>query len=206
MIRHPTMTNQRVGLVLNSSLPSKKFIEQSFEGVSRIIACDGAYDKLKDLNIKANLVVGDMDSAKSTRIECEIVAKQDQTLSDFEAALNLVEKDAKLVILGMRGGDLQHEISNLLTFMAVEREMVAKGEEYEIYRLLPQTRYCFGMEKGTEFSIFTTTEASGVDLKGANYSLEKGLLRAGSLGLHNVAAEDTIQIEYFSGGLILVRN
>ena len=83
-----------------------------------VIALDGAADLLKEQNIRANIIIGDLDSINSNYRAT--IFRPDQNKTDLEKGLVFIFKNAKefqglkqIKILNSQGGRLDHSLNNL---------------------------------------------------------------------------------------------
>ena len=96
-----------------------------------LIACDGAANKLKQLDIIFDLVVGDMDSISPQTLQfakdnCKYHHKKSQDDTDLEFAINIAQEFAsKIVIIGALSTDrLDHMLMNILLLKKVYNENI----------------------------------------------------------------------------------
>lgn len=103
-------------LCLNGDLPSADFFNTHLP----IIAADGAANTLMQMNIKPNIVIGDLDSVLPEYLQ-QIPSHYhyDQDFCDFEKSLQYLEANNLLpaIILGTNGGFLDHVLNNINIFI-----------------------------------------------------------------------------------------
>lgn len=83
---------------------------------SHIIALDGAANKMAELNIIPHLILGDFDSFEEDMIFESIlkIKLADQSLTDFQKALDFVKKEAtRIDVVCAMGGRIDHEQANI---------------------------------------------------------------------------------------------
>lgn len=83
-----------------------------------LIAADGAFHKLKELNLIADYVIGDGDSIGKTYKEnskTTFLKDQDQDTTDFEKSIFFIQKNNLFpcLVLGVNGGEIDHIIGNV---------------------------------------------------------------------------------------------
>jgi len=120
------ISNFKSVICLNGNLPSPDFFRSvSSLGIS-IIAADGAAIKLIDMGVDPNFIVGDMDSFTGNVSEItEIIKVEDQNYTDFDKAITFMKERnlAPCLILGINGGEIDHILNNLATFVRYSHEI-----------------------------------------------------------------------------------
>jgi len=108
-------------ICLNGNLPDKKFFLKAIENGAIIVAADGGANKLCEIGITPDFIVGDMDSHFSEyHLSADkIILREDQDSTDFEKSLNFIQQKqcSPVLILGMSGGEIDHIINNVATFV-----------------------------------------------------------------------------------------
>ena len=117
-------------IVLNQPLPSK-LLQKLWRKCPIKICADGGANRLMDLKLVPQIIVGDLDSlspdAKSFYSDVQLVYIDDQDTNDFEKcllSLNLNEID-KILAIGALGGRLDHQMANI--------SIIQKYSELNIY-------------------------------------------------------------------------
>ena len=183
-------------------------------GATRIVARDGALQRCLGAEVMPSLVMGDMDSVDPEALKTftatggEVVRLFDQNSSDLAKALGWLKQNGggRCIVVGATGGDPQHEWANLLSCAASNMDVGCESTT-QMYRFLqPDMSYSIEIEKGTEFSLFALPEARGINLFGAVYPLTDATLEMGSQGLHNVAEDERIELNFKQGRLMLVQS
>ncbi len=114
-------------LCLNSPLPDYVF---RWVKNTVIIAADGAAIELHKIGIKADKVIGDLDSFYGNPIvnqykPDDVILLEDQDMNDFEKCLKWCIENSlqNILILGFHGGLLEHTINNWSILMRYGRKM-----------------------------------------------------------------------------------
>ncbi|MDR0417822.1 MAG: thiamine diphosphokinase [Puniceicoccales bacterium] len=115
----PALGEFRSIICLKGDLPEKEL----FDALKLpIIAADGAYNRLQAKQIKAEVVIGDLDSvSKEVFPETQKIYVENQDQSDFQKALQYVrEKQLEpSIILGINGGYIDHIFNNIAIFSQI---------------------------------------------------------------------------------------
>jgi len=173
-----------------------------------VICADSGYDRAKKLGIIPDVVIGDMDSVKSTEIKSEkIVYPTRKDYTDSELIMEYAKNNGfdELILLGFIGTRMDHTITNLsLLLNYSESDAVIINENNEI-RLARDKNIIKG-KKGDIVSIIPF----GGDLRGIfthnlEYTLKNENLYLGfGRGVSNVMTSDECTITIESGkGLII---
>ncbi|MFP4367956.1 MAG: thiamine diphosphokinase [Candidatus Kapaibacterium sp.] len=195
-------------ICLNADLPARNFFRY-LEGIP-ILAADGAGIRLLAEGLKADYVVGDLDSffAYDSFREYDddkIIHLPDQEMNDFEKTLLFAETKGyrKALILGMHGGELEHSLNNWSVF-----KRYAKRMELCIY---DKTRFGILINKGVKLSsspgeIISIIPQPEILLSTENlrWELKNECLRFGQReGARNKSIGSEISIKVHSGEAML---
>lgn len=140
-----------------------------------VVAVDGGYDYLLSANIKANLVIGDMDSISSVPVHDNIIRlKKEKDDTDTLAAIKIgLEKGYKNfhIYCGM-GGRISHTFANIQCL-----EYIAKhgGHGYlfgrgQIATVISNDEIVLQKKEHKLVSVFSLTPKAVVTLEGLKYS------------------------------------
>ncbi len=179
-----------------------------------VICADGGANYARELNIKPDIIIGDMDSITTeTRAffaECrfdQYPTQKDET--DTELAItHAIKKGAdKVTILGGLGSRMDHSIGNiylLKRFMdaGVEAEMV--NENNRIRLIGKETAFQFPI--GTIVSILPIGgDVEGLTITGFKYPITAGKMSVDKpYGISNVTTKETQHIVFKKGMLLIV--
>jgi len=103
-------------LCLNGDLPPVDFFNNNLP----IFAADGAANKLMQLGIMPELVIGDLDSVTAENLtKLNTHYHYDQNFCDFEKSLQYLTKQNLLptIVVGINGGYLDHVLNNINCFV-----------------------------------------------------------------------------------------
>lgn len=104
-------------ICLNGKLPEPEFFEKS---EIQLIAADGAANRLDEVGIVPDLIIGDLDSVKPELLnKTQFIKVLNQDYSDFQKALGYIRQQKLLpsIICGISGGFLDHILNNISIFM-----------------------------------------------------------------------------------------
>lgn len=207
------MADPHALLLACGTWPSPEVVQSLAGQAGHVIALDGALARCEELDLHADVLLGDMDSVKPEALTAfverggEVVERPAQDANDLSKGLAYLEAlgaDA-CTVMGATGGDPQQEWANLLSCAASSLEITCIAPNHAYRFLRPGINHSIEFEQGAEFSLFALPDATGVQLKGASFALNDGRLEMGSRGLHNVAAERVVHLSYSEGCLMLMK-
>ncbi len=188
-------------LCLNGKLPSYNTLTNLS---LPIIAADGAVNKLFNMGIIPNIVIGDLDSVSSDLLNRVPHLKDlNQNYSDFQKAYRYINSNnlSPSIICGISGGFLDHILNNINIFMKLENNIFMDDEI--IGFCLHKKRY-LKTAVGTKISIFGIPNCK-ISTKGLKWELNNELLSfPGKNSSLNRAKKQEILIEVFNGAALII--
>lgn len=186
-------------------------------GTCLIICCDGGARHFRNLTIKPDVVIGDMDSidpAQLANYSLEnikvIKYPANKDFTDTELALDyaLSLKPEEIFIWCALGGRIDHTLANIFLLLQGQKKGVATFliDEYcEVFVMDKET--VFMDEAGKTVSLLALTpEVNGITLSGFLYPLEKGNLKMGeSRGISNSINAVHADIKIEKGKLLVIK-
>ncbi|UCB47283.1 MAG: thiamine diphosphokinase [Spirochaetota bacterium] len=183
---------------------------KTFSGGDMIICANGGYDVAKLLNIKPNIIVGDMDSLLENIIDEDIeIIKypREKDYSDFELALKEARgcKSEKIIVYGALGGRKDHEIINLNLVVHTKTPTALIEREVEIYNV--RDTLTLKNKKDSICSLASWGEGCHVcRMEGFQYCLKNEVLLPSSRGLSNLIVSKNAFISIDEGLLLVIVN
>lgn len=201
-------------IFLNGRLPATKIIKNFIDRNTLIIAADGGANKIKELKIKADFIVGDMDSiSKSslkyfTQKKTSFIKIDDQESTDFEKSLKFCsqQKLKSVVIFGATGMRPDHTLNNfsvLKRFYKKINVLLVTDEFYIFY--LPK-HFSFNYKTEETVSLIPMPIAKGIKTNGLEFALDNEDLEFGVReGALNKSNSEKITISFKEGDLLIFR-
>jgi thiamine pyrophosphokinase len=182
-----------------------------------VIAVDGGFRHARELGLKVDILVGDLDSvADKDRL---LANTQDLSLLEFPKAKDETDLELALlhamkvgadeiVILGALGGRLDMSLANILLLahpqLAPLRVELWAGNQ-TAWLLRPPGGSIPGEPGDTVSLIPMVEDATDISTTGFAYALENAVLALGTVrGVSNVITEREARIEFGSGSLLVV--
>ena len=212
---HIVRDDQEPALIIaNGEACSQELLGQLLEWSPLIIVLDSAIERVLELGIKVDVLLGDFDRGfdvnyyKEKQYPLEIVYAPNQDKTDLEKAFDyLMEKGHKAVnVIWATGKRADHTITNLTNIVAYRNllKIVILDDHSKVY-LLPET-----FEKwytaNTILSLIPIGKVTGITTQNLFYSLKNEDLTIGyRTGSSNHVIEDGIvSISYSNGDLLLM--
>ena len=212
---HIVRDDQEPALIIaNGAACSEELLGQLLEWSPLVIVLDSAIERVLELGIKVDVLLGDFDRGfdpeyyKDKQFPLEIVYAPDQNKTDLEKAFDyLIEKNIPMVnVVWATGKRADHTITNLTNIVRYRGllKIVIIDDHSRIF-LLP-SRFEKWYTANTPISIIPIGTVSGIHSKNLFYPLDNDTLTIGyRTGSSNHVLQDGIVIiEHQEGDLLLM--
>lgn len=188
---------------------------KNFAYGAKVIACDGGIDHCRRENVVPDAMVGDFDSAKNENYvyfknmgvkEMKFPTHKDMTDMEIGMDLALNMGADEIYVFGGIGDRLDHTMGNIhLLYKPLKQGVKAFLMNGKNAVTLVDSLVQIDTHKGQLVSLIPlTTTVKGVTTGNLEYPLEDATMKIGStLGISNVATEDTIFVRVKEGVLIV---
>ncbi len=214
---HIVRDDQEPALIIaNGAECSNELLGQLLEWSPLVIVLDSAIERVLDLGIKVDVLLGDFDRGfdaehyREKQYPIEIVHTPDQDKTDLEKAFDyLVEKGHKAAnVIWATGKRADHTITNITNIVRFRDQLkiVILDDHSKIF-LLPK-HFQKWYTKDSIISLIPIGKVSGIHSENLYYPLKDDSLTIGyRTGSSNHAAEDGIvTITHEEGDLILIES
>lgn len=190
-------------IIINGPLPSRELLESERAKADLIIAANGGANRAHDVGLRADFVVGDLDSMdedlRTLWPDTKFVHRPSQYATDFEKALQLaLEHGATAAeVIGVSGGRFDHQLTNLNIMQRFSQKLALTCLDDDGFGQFVRRRVTLPTTPGQQITLSAFQKASGITTSGLKYPLENGTLEWGvNDGQSNeaVASEVTISI------------
>jgi thiamine pyrophosphokinase len=179
-----------------------------------VIVLDSAIERVLDLNIKVDVLLGDFDrnfdteKIKERQYPIEIVHTPNQDKTDLEKAFDyLIEKGHKAVnVIWATGKRADHTITNITNIIAYRNQLkIVLLDDHSKVFLLPK-KFEKWYTANTIISLIPVGKVTGITTQNLFYPLNNEELTIGyRTGSSNHVSEDGIvKIEHQEGDLLLM--
>lgn len=189
-------------LCLNGKLPSVDFFR--FSDLP-IIAADGAANKLNDLGVLPDFIIGDCDSVDPGLLQkVHHLKVLDQNYSDFQKAIHYIECQnlAPTIICGVSGNYLDHIINNIGIFIQGNQENIFMDDEVIGFNLYQKHEFNFPLN--SKISILGIPNCK-ISTTGLKWELSNSELSfPGSTSCFNRNVSNDISINVQNGKCLMI--
>ena len=212
---HIVRDDQEPALIIaNGASCSEELIGQLLEWSPLVIVLDSAMDRVLELGIKIDVLLGDFDCDFNPEIylekqyPLEIVHTPNQDKTDLDKAFDyLITKGHKAVnVIWATGKRADHTITNITNIVAYRDQLkiVVLDDHSKVFLL--QKKYEKWYPKNTTISLIPIGKVTGITTKNLFYPLKNEELLIGyRTGSSNHVSEDGIvTIEHQEGDLLLM--
>ncbi|NMH24686.1 thiamine diphosphokinase [Flavobacterium solisilvae] len=212
---HIVRDDQEPALIIaNGAECSNELLGQLLEWSPIVIVLDSAMERVVNLGIKVDVLLGDFDGDfnpeiyKEKQFPLEIVHTPNQDKTDLEKAFDyLIEKGHKAVnVIWATGKRADHTITNITNIVSYRNKLkIVILDDHSKVFLLPN-KFEKWYTKNTPISLIPIGKVSGITTQNLFYPLKNEELTIGyRTGSSNHATEDGIvKIEHTEGDLLLM--
>ena len=189
---------KNVSVILNGQMPTDDTIINQITNSDYIIAVDGSANKLFDLEIIPDVIIGDLDSLQNIKNkDIELVETPDQNKTDFRKTLEwCIEKNIlNISIFGISGESEDHFLGNYYTLSDFGEKISWKAfTDFSVISPCVGNKK-FESFKGQKVSLFCMKGSSTVNSENLEYPLQSYYLKPSDDAVRNLSLEDHFIIE-----------
>ncbi len=201
-------------IIANGESCSNELLGQLLEWSPFVVVLDGAINRVLELGIKIDVLLGDFDSKNhaveqiQSQQKIEIVHTPDQNKTDLQKGIEfLIDRNFDAVnIIWATGRRADHNLSNTTDIVRYQQQInIVLHDDYSKIFQLPK-RYQKWYVKDTFLSLMPVGVVSGVTTQGLSYNLQNDVLTLGyRTSSSNSAAQDgQVIIEHTEGDLLMM--
>jgi len=196
---------KNVSVILNGQMPTDNTIINQITNSDYVIAVDGSANKLFDLDIIPDVIIGDLDSLQNIKNkDIELVKTPDQNKTDFRKTLEwCIEKNIlNISIYGISGESEDHFLGNYYTLSDFGEKISWKAfTDFSVISPCVGNKK-FESFKGQKVSLFCMKGSSTINSENLEYPLQSYHLKPSDDAVRNLSLEDHFTID--STAIILV--
>jgi thiamine pyrophosphokinase len=179
-------------IIANGEFPIHSYPLELIKKAKKIICTDGSADKLLNINIQPDILIGDMDSTKinSVDVKSKVLEDKSENNTDLEKALIYYSENfnnEKLFILGATGLRDDHNFANLLLLNRYSEKISVMFVTNYYKILVNKGKNIYPSAPSQQVSILPLKNVNKVTTKGLKYELNESSLEASSTGISNIA-------------------
>ena len=187
-----------VSIVLNGQMPDDNVLVNQIIDSGFIIAVDGSANKLIDLGIIPDVIIGDFDSLQAIKIKnVKLIETPDQNKTDFRKTLDwCIEKNIlNISIFGISGKSDDHFLANYYTLCDFSEKISWRAfTDFSVISPCSGNRE-FESFIGQKVSLFCMKGSSTITSKNLEYPLKSYQLKPSDEAVRNIAIADQFEIE-----------
>ncbi len=174
-----------------------------------VVCTDGAYNYLKNVPLKIDVLIGDLDSliGETEEIKAqEIVEAYDQNYTDFQKALRYVSEKGitEVAVYGGAGKEQDHFLGNLTAALEFKTRLKIIFHEDKYRFWFAEKVEKLTMTEGKIISLYPYPKATNIVTSGVKYPLHREDLDiVNRIGIRNEAISKEVSISFDEGELLL---
>lgn len=212
---HIVRDDQEPALIIaNGAECSRELLDQLLEWSPLVIVLDSAMDRVMELGIKVDVLLGDFDRGFNAQAyldkqyPLEVVHLTDQNSTDLEKALEyLVQRGFSAAnVVWATGKRMDHTMTNLTCVVKYKHQLkIVLYDDYSKVYLLPK-HFKKWYPKNTSISLIPIGEVANITTSNLLYPLsDESLILGYRTGSSNsVKQEGMVQIDYKEGDLLMM--
>jgi len=189
---------KNVSIVLNGQMPDDNVLVNQIIDSGFIVAVDGSANKLIDLGIIPDVIIGDFDSLQAKRIKnVKLIETPDQNKTDFRKTLDwCIEKNIlNISIFGISGKSDDHFLANYYTLYDFSEKISWKAfTDFSVISPCTGNRE-FESYKGQKVSLFCMKGSSTITSKNLEYPLKSYQLKPSDEAVRNISIAEQFEIK-----------
>lgn len=206
-----------ITVVTNGNIDDENILRSVLSSSDYVICADGAAKYFMDINVKPDLLVGDLDSIDASTLEWVKKSKIDikqfpvkKDMTDTELAIEYAINMSPNVItlIGAIGSRMDHSLANIMLLYKIHKVGIRARIVNEVndIAITDCTLHIDGRIGQTISIIPIGGDAKGVSLIGLEYKLlDQDIALGSSLGISNMFREERAIITVDKGTLLVIK-
>jgi len=197
-------------ILANGEAPSKRLIQTLRKNASIFVCADGGANIAARLNLRPDIIIGDLDSVFATTRERFPHAKKiqvsDQNFTDLEKAITYLidHGQSNIIVAGGVGKRLDHTMGNVGALAKFSDRASISFESDDGSLRYVGRKSEFEYEVGSTVSLIPLTHCDGITTSGLQYPLTNESLELGVRdGTSNRVTASPISVTVQSGNLLI---
>jgi len=205
------VTHTRMALICGAPIENPEKIKQKISCFPYLVAVDGGLNHCAALNLRPDLIIGDLDSADPDFLKNfnDVPVKRfpiDKDKTDLEIALEIVSQNAdEIIIFGALSGRTDHLFGNLILLSRYPGKVFLESEKERIFVIDKEAS--ISAYPGQYISLIPLNgPVKGIRAKGLKWPLENATLDKQFIGISNEAVSSQVEISVAEGDLLCCIN
>ncbi|MCK5671925.1 MAG: thiamine diphosphokinase [Spirochaetales bacterium] len=198
-------------LFIGGAAPEYNFIKKEIDEAELIIAADSGFDSAISMDVKPDIILGDMDSIKNIKKlnsypeDKVFIFSKEKDETDTELGIKYLKDHNfnEIVIIGGGGGRMDHFLAIVLLFDREFSPDIWYTHNTRFQKITGSCKVYSG--KGQLVSFFPTGKGiCRMKSKGLKWPLDDLIWSRGDMGISNITTDDPFFIEMIEGRLMMV--
>jgi thiamine pyrophosphokinase len=185
-------------LIANGKVSKTDYVKKIIDSNDFFISIDAKLENLKELGVRPNLILGDLDSAEIDGLDnqIEVIELSDQNKTDLEKSLDYCKEHSikKVLILGSSGLRDDHSMANILLASSysdnLHIELITS-----FYRIIFVKENTLINAPNAPVSIISLSTDNKITTRGLKYNLNNEKLKSFSHGISNEVKGENFTVE-----------
>jgi thiamine pyrophosphokinase len=181
------------------------FYKSFFKDDDFIVCADGGVRNAFKLDLKPDIIIGDMDSAPEELLNnYEHVLVEEQETTDSEKAITyaLDKGYHDIILIGATGTRMDHSVNNIFLLEKYSSSKIRLVDEHNDIHLASSEER-LSCKVGDVISLIPLTKVEGLRMDGLKYDAHT--LDRSTVGVHNEATKTEVIIAHSKGVLLIDR-
>lgn len=203
----PLSCEQPVCLVGGGAL-NREMLEHALRHAHCLVAADGAADRLADMGLMPDAIIGDMDSISDPDAwrhrDCHFVHLPEQETTDFAKCLYATDAPFYIAV-GFTGGRIDHTLAVFSAMLGAPGKTVVLMGEADVVALVPPGGLELSLAAGAIVSLYPLQPVTGVRSEGLEWSIDGLAMQVSQrIGTSNRATQSRVALEFDRPGALLM--
>ena len=199
----------KTGLTLvGASKFTKLDLKECLKFAPKLVAVDGGANRLRDLKMVPDFVIGDMDSIDRldylSEKHTEIIHISEQNSTDFDKSLRTFIGNNLILAVGFLGRRNDHLLSCLSTVLRNPTKKIILLNSYDVIFLMPK-KFLVSLPVSTRISLYPFSAVKGIKSSGLKYPIDDiSFSPFGVVGVSNQTINERVEIEVNSQKMLII--
>jgi thiamine pyrophosphokinase len=204
---------KKIAIIANGSMNNKELHKELLKDFDIFICADGGANNAKDMKIRPDYIIGDLDSIKASvynyfkKQNTKIIKDIDENKTDLELAINLAEtlNPSEIKIFGAIGNRIDHTLANIFCLDKIDSKIPAEiVDDKNIIKLIKNKTDFFG-EKDDIVSVVPLSDVSNLNYLGFKWNVKNQDIKSGWFGISNIMLGKKAIIDFSKGKILVIK-
>lgn len=204
----------KIAIFASGPIKDKDYHKGLLKDFDIYICADGGANKIKELGITPDYIIGDLDSIDSQvykffekNSKTEIIKDKNQNKTDLELAIELSQKlePEEINIFCAIGNRIDHTLANIYCLDKIKPEIKSKIIDGKTTIELLKKNADINCEKEDIVSVVPISDVSNLNYTGFKWNVKNLDTKSGWFGLSNKILENRGSISFDNGKILIIK-